>query len=309
MQKEGGVMYNQQLETFIAAADEGSFSKAGEKLYVTSTAVIKQINILEARMQVKLFSRSNKGITLTKAGESFYRDAKYILQYMDDSVRRAREAMQMEESVIRVGTSPITPAQVLLDLWPSLHETCPGLRFQLVPFDNTPANAKEILEHLGNHIDVVAGVFDEDLLNKRNCQGLILKREPVCLAVSLKHPFSAKKRLSMQDLYGQSVMLIRPGAFREVDRLREELNTHFPEIHLEEFSFYNTEIFNRCEQGNSLLMAVESWKNVHPLLKIIPVDWDYSIPFGLLYSFHPSETVQKCINAIKKVYNLKVNTQ
>ena len=82
-------MYNQQLETFIAVADAGSFSKAGERLYITSTAVIKQINTLEKRMQVRLFDRSNKGVTLTRAGESFYKDAKHILQYMDDSVQRA----------------------------------------------------------------------------------------------------------------------------------------------------------------------------------------------------------------------------
>ena len=302
-------MYNQQLETFIAVADAGSFSKAAEKLYITSTAVIKQINILEERMQVRLFTRSNKGVTLTKAGESFYKDTKYILQYMNDSVRRAQQAMRQEEAVIRIGTSPMTPAQVLLDLWPSLHEEFPGLRFQLVPFENTPENAKEILEHLGDHIDMVAGVFDEDLLNQRKCQGLILRKEPICLAVSLDHPLSARKRLSMLDLYGQSIMLIRPGAFHEVDVLREELKTQYPEINIEEFPFYNTEIFNQCEQGSSLLMAVECWKNVHPLLKIIPVDWNYSLPFGLLYSAHPSGTVQKCIDAIERLYNLRVNAR
>lgn len=302
-------MYNQQLETFIAVADAGSFSKGAEKLYVTSTAVIKQINLLEDRMQVRLFKRSNKGISLTKAGESFYRDAKYILQYMDDSVKRAQQAMRQEEAVIRIGTSPMTPAQVLLDLWPSLHEECPGLRFQLVPFENTPENAKGILEHLGDHIDMVAGVFDEDLLHQRNCHGLVLKREPICLAVSLDSPLSEKDRLSMKDLYGQKILLIRPGAFHEVDMLREELRAHYPKINIEEFPFYNTEVFNHCEQGNSLLMAVESWKNVHPLLKIIPVEWDYSLPFGLLYSAHPSDTVQKCIDTIKKLYNPKVKAQ
>jgi DNA-binding transcriptional LysR family regulator len=302
-------MYNQQLETFIAVADAGSFSKAGEKLYITPTAVIKQINILEERMQVQLFVRSNRGVTLTKAGESFYKDTKYILQYMDDAVQRARQAMRQEEAVIRIGTSPMTPAQVLLDLWPSLHGELSGLRFQLVPFDNTPENAKEILEHLGDHIDMVAGVFDEDLLKQRKCQGLILRKEPICLAVSLNHPLSARKRLQMRDLYGQSIMLIRPGAFHEVDLLREELKTKYPEISLEEFSFYNTDIFNQCEQGSSLLMAVECWKNVHPLLKIIPVEWDHAIPFGLLYSAHPSDTVQKCIDTIAKLYNLKVNAR
>jgi DNA-binding transcriptional LysR family regulator len=301
--EEGTFMYNQQLETFIAVADAGSFSKAGEKLYVTSTAVIKQINILEDRLQVRLFNRSNHGVQLTKAGESFYRDARYILQYTEDSIQRARQTMREEEAVIRIGSSPMTPAQVLLDLWPTLHEQYPGLRFQLVPFENTPGNATEIFEHLGEHIDMVAGIFDEDLLNKRKCKGLILKREPICLAVSLNNPLTGKKRLHMEDLRGQTIMLIRPGGFREVDLLREELRNKEPEIHLEEFPFYNTEVFNQCEQGNRLLMAVESWKNVHPLMKIIPVDWDYSIPFGLLYPAHPSARIQKCIDAITKLYD------
>ncbi|MEE8884932.1 MAG: LysR family transcriptional regulator [Eubacteriales bacterium] len=237
-------MYNQQLETFIAVADAGSFSKAGEKLYITSTAVIKQINTLEDRLQVRLFNRTNQGVRLTKAGESFYRDAKYILQYTADSVQRARQAMREEEAVIRVGTSPMTPAQVLLNLWPALHDQYPGLRFRLIPFENTPENAKEILEHLGEHIDMVAGIFDEDLLNKRKCRGLILKREPLCLAVSLNHPLAAKHRLSMEDLRGQTIMLIRPGEFHEVDLLREELVRKEPEIQIEEFSFYN--ITQRC---------------------------------------------------------------
>lgn len=296
-------MYNQQLETFIAVADAGSFSKAGEKLYITSTAVIKQINTLEDRLQVRLFNRTNQGVRLTKAGESFYRDAKYILQYTADSVQRARQAMREEEAVIRVGTSPMTPAQVLLNLWPALHDQYPGLRFRLIPFENTPENAKEILEHLGEHIDMVAGIFDEDLLNKRKCRGLILKREPLCLAVSLNHPLAAKHRLSMKDLRGQTIMLIRPGEFHEVDLLREELVRKEPEIQIEEFSFYNTEVFNQCEQGKRLLMAVDNWKNVHPLMKIIPVDWDYSIPFGLLYASHPSPTIQKCVDTISKLYN------
>ena len=296
-------MYNQQLETFIAVADAGSFSKAGERLYVTPTAVIKQINTLEERMRVRLFSRSNKGVVLTKAGESFYGDAKHILQYMDDSVLRARQAMVSEGDVIRIGTSPMTPAQVLLDLWPSLHEECPRLRFQLVPFENTPENAKGILEHLGEHIDMVAGIFDEDLLGKRGCRGLVLRREPICLAVSVSHPLAARERLEMEDLRGRTIMLIRPGGFREVDLLREELKARHPEIAIKEFPFYSTEVFNECEQGSDLLMAVEGWADVHPLLKIVPVDWDHSIPFGLLYSSHPSDAVQGCVDAIQRLYN------
>lgn len=62
-------MYNRHLETFIAVADLGSFSKAAEVLYISSTAVIKQINLLEQELGLTLFERTHKGIKLTKAGQ------------------------------------------------------------------------------------------------------------------------------------------------------------------------------------------------------------------------------------------------
>lgn len=58
-------------------ADAGSFTKAAESAYITTTAVIKQINILESNLRVQLFKRTHRGLTLTKAGESLYKDAKY----------------------------------------------------------------------------------------------------------------------------------------------------------------------------------------------------------------------------------------
>ena len=59
-------MYNPQLETFLRVADAGSFNKAAEESYITPTAVIKQINLLEESLGVKLFDRSHRGLTLTK---------------------------------------------------------------------------------------------------------------------------------------------------------------------------------------------------------------------------------------------------
>ena len=82
-------MYNPQLETFIMVADAGSFNKAAEQIFITPTAVIKQINLLEANLGVKLFDRTHRGLKLTKAGISLYKDAKYIIQYCKDSVIRA----------------------------------------------------------------------------------------------------------------------------------------------------------------------------------------------------------------------------
>lgn len=113
-------MYNPQLETFLSVADSGSFNKAAEKLFISPPAVIKQINLLEEKLELQLFIRTHRGLILTKAGQSLYQDSKYMIQYCKDSVTRAKNAMQEGENLIRIGTSPMTPAQVLVDLWPKV---------------------------------------------------------------------------------------------------------------------------------------------------------------------------------------------
>ena len=60
------------------------------------------------------------------------------------------------------------------------------------------------------------------------------------------------------------------------------------------------EVFNRCENSNDVLLAIKNWESVHPLMKIIPVEWNYSIPFGLLYSTEPSKKVKKLLSATQK---------
>lgn len=293
-------MYNPQLETFLRVVDAGSFNKAAEEMYITPTAVIKQINLLEGSLDVKLFERTHRGLTLTKAGKSLYRDAKYIIRYCEESVVRAKNAMQSDSSVIRIGTSPMTPAQLLVQLWSKIQVYCPNLKFELVPFENTPENAREILGNLGKNIDVVGGIFDEAMLNLRSCAGLELSREPFCCAVSIHHRLAVKDRLSIEDLYGENLLLMKRNWSSYVDRLRDEIWKNHSQINIIDFDFYNMSIFNRCENSNDVLLAIAGWANVHPLLKVIPVDWDYSIPYGLLHSPKPSATVKEFLRAAKK---------
>lgn len=299
-------MYNPQLDTFIKVADAGSFNKAAEDSFITPTAVIKQINLLERSLDVKLFERTHRGLKLTKAGQSIYQDAKYIIQYCRESVVRAKNAMQNEDTVIRIGSSPMTPAQLLVQLWPEFQEYCPGMKFEIVPFENTPENAREILANLGKNIDIIGGIFDQTMLELRNCDGLELSREPFCCAVSIHHPLALKEKLQIHDLYGQNLLLMHRGWSSYVDQLRDDLWKNHSEIHIIDFDFYNTNIFNRCENTNDVLLAIPGWANVHPLLKVIPVEWEYSIPYGLLHSHHPTEPVKKFLSAVKLSRNLEV---
>lgn len=294
-------MYNPQLDTFLCVAEAGSFNKAAEQLYISPPAVIKQINLLEETLGVQLFVRTHRGLTLTKAGQSLLQDAKYIIQYCKDSVTRAKNAMQESESIIRIGTSPMTPAQVLVDLWPEVQPLCPNVKFQLIPFDNTPENAREILANLGQNIDVVAGIFDETMLKLRRCAGLELTREPICCAVSVHHRLAQKERLRVEDLHGEKLMLMRRDWSHYVDLLRDDIWENHPEIEIVDFDFYDVGAFNQCENNNCVLMAVENWRYVHPLLKILPVDWGYTIPFGLLHAPHPSPTVARFLQAVQTV--------
>lgn len=293
-------MYDPQLETFIAAADAGSFSKAAEILYITPTAVIKQINLLERDLDLRLFERSFRGLTLTKAGQSLYNDAKYIIQYAKESVVRAKNAMQEEGSVIRIGTSLMTPCQYLLKLWPKIEKVRPDFRFRVVPFENTPENAREILANLGQNIDLVLGIFDDVMLGLRKCAALELSREPVCVAMSVNHRLANKKRLSYRDMYGETLMIMRRNWCGYIDELRDDLWSNHPQIATEDISFYDINAFNRCESGNNLLVAVKRWEGVHPLLKIVPVNWEHSVPYGILHSPEPSDTVMEFLEAVKQ---------
>ena len=298
-------MYNPQLETFIKVADAGSFNKAAEKMFITPTAVIKQINLLESSLDLKLFERTHRGLTLTNPGISIYNDAKYIIQYSGESIQRARKAAESTSNVIRIGTSPMTPTQILVDLWPEIHKLCPDIKFQLIPFENTPENAREILKNLGQNIDIVAGIFDETMSNLRQCKGFELFKVPICCAVSLNHPLAVKDKLSIRDLYGENLMLMHRGWSNYIDKLRDDIWTNHNKINIVDFDFYSVEVFNQCQNSNDILMAIDAWSSVHPLLKIIPVEWEHTIPYGLLHSTHPSDNVNKLLNAIQIVLESK----
>ena len=297
-------MYNPHLETFVHVADAGSFNKAAEELFITPPAVIKQITSLEASLDIKLFIRSPRGLTLTEAGKSLYRDVKYIIQYCKESVVRAKNAAEDGDRVIRIGTSPMTPGQFLLDLWPSIHAHCPDIKFKLVPYENTPENAREILRSLGQNIDIVAGPFDQHALQIWRCAALELSREPIRCAVSIYHPLSSKDLLTAGDLHGENVLLIRRGWNSCLDRMRDDLMQNHPQINIVDFDFFSINVFNQCENSEDIMVTIDNWAHVHPLLKTIPVDWDYTIPFGLLHSPSPSGTVQRFLDAVKTVFDL-----
>lgn len=295
-------IYNSSLDAFLLAADEGSFNKAALTLYISPPAVIKQINMLESELGVTLFHRTHRGLTLTAAGQTFYDDARQLRELARDAITRTRNASQTDAQIVRIGSSPLTPTQFFLAHWPAIHELAPGLKFQLVPFENTSENAHGILTHLGRDIDVVAGIFDAGMLQYHDgCKAKELLRTPLCCAISAMHPLANKRKLTIEDLYGQQLLIMKQGWSSQVDALRVDLKAHHPTIKLEDFDQYSLSIFNRCVTGQEVLLVIPEWRDVHPLIKILPIDWDYTMPYGLFHSPTPSRAVQTLLETLQTI--------
>lgn len=138
-------------------------------------------------------------------------------------------------------------------------------------------------------------------LKLRGCEGLELLRGKFYCAVSIHHRLAEKNKLQISDLYGENLLLMHRGWSHYVDQLRDDLWQNHPKINIVDFEFYSMDVFNRCENTNDVLLAVPGWANVHPLLKVIPVEWEHSIPYGILHSPNPTPVVQKFLDMAKEI--------
>lgn len=73
---------------FESAARHLSFTKAAEELFLTQSAISRQIQALEERLGVKLFTRGRRGLTLTDAGQEMYRAADIALRTLREAAER-----------------------------------------------------------------------------------------------------------------------------------------------------------------------------------------------------------------------------
>lgn len=288
-------MYNPLLDTFIAVADCGSFTKASERLYISPTAVMKQMNALEQHLNLKLTRRTPSGIYLTPAGERIYQDAKFMMDYSQKSIDGANAAAHAYDTTFCVGTSLLNPAKPFMDLWYRVNQSFPGYKLHLVPFDDSHEGILGEIGRLGEKFDFLIGVCDSRAWLSL-CRFLPLGRYKKMVAVPREHRLAKKTRIDVEDLYGETLMMVCRGDSGVNDFIRSDLTKNHPQIHIEDTpQFYDLSVFNRCAETGNVLLTIECWQDVHPALVSIPVNWDYSIPYGLLYSLNAPEDVMKFV--------------
>lgn len=290
-----------QLEMFKCVADSESFNKAAEALFVTPNAVMKQINNLEKELGVSLLERTHRGTKLTKAGEKFYEETSFILKYCRESVERVREAARTGGNIIRVGSSIMTPPEVLSDLWIKIRAEYPEVEFKMVPFDIIPDNAGLVFPTLGENADIVVSAFDEKSCEMGNYRGIEMMQVPFYCILSNNHRLAEMKEISFEDLCGETFLLINEGRSSCVDELRAFIKKNYPDIHIEKIDSYGIDVYNRCASGNEVMLGMGDLVQIHPLLRRVPLVYDKTTPFGILYPQHPSPLIKKVVAIAEKI--------
>ncbi len=292
-------MYDPRLTAFVCVADCGSFNKAAERLYLSPPSVMKQINALEKQLDLKLFDRSNQGIRLTPAGQVIYRHARYLFDYATKAVEEARQQEHITSTTFCIGSSLLNPCKPFMDLWYQVDQAFPGYKLHIVPFEDTRTGILSEIGSLGTKYDFLVAACDSANWLEL-CDILPLGTYRMCCAVAREHPLAGKACLTLRDLYGQTLMIGARGDSQTVDRVRAEVERH-PEIRIEDTAqFYDIQVFNRCAQTANVMLTLECWKDVHPGLVTLPVDWPYKVPYGVLYTKHASGDILRFLSLIRE---------
>lgn len=293
-------MLSQQLKIFLQVVEAGSFSKAAKHLMVTPASVMKHMNTLEARLGLTLLKRNNHGIQLTDAGKSLYEDGKKMLADSENAIAKAKRAQLSKGTTIRIGSSLLNPSSVLTNLWIPLREKYPEYKFRIVPYEDRKDQILSVINSLGDRIDVLVGCFNSRAMLQR-ADYLHLGNYQLCVAVPKGHPLSSKKELTFQDLHGERLVMIKSGDTELLDYFRTILNMTHPQILITDTDYYyDIETFNMCEQTGMFLLTLDAWSDIHPSLVTLPVEWDYQLPYGILFPKHPSQEIKRFIKIIKE---------
>lgn len=291
-------MLNPYINTFIEVADCGSFSSASEKLYISKVSVMNQINALEAQVGVPLLLRTNHGVTLTEAGQSFYHNAKHLQRLTASAIDEARKIGGKNDRVIRIGTSMMRPCNKLVELWETMEKPHSEFQFNIVPFHDGAESLNALLSGLGEKIDCfVTPCSSMKLL--MNYSFLPIGTCQYEIAMSKKHRLANKSVLKWSDLEGESLLLVKRGESYVVDEIRDEITRHHNGINVIDFNgYYDATTFNMCEQMGYLMGTMDLWANLHPSLVTIPVEWDYEMLYGILYAKEPNESIKEFISTL-----------
>lgn len=117
---------------FNTVAEQKSFSKAGEKLFMTQSAVSQAIKQLESAVDVTLFERNAKGANLTQAGEILYKYTSSGMQLLENGLLKIEALKNLELGELKIGAADTISSYFLLSKLEKFHNLYPNIKIQIV---------------------------------------------------------------------------------------------------------------------------------------------------------------------------------
>ena len=128
-----------QLHYFLAVADEGSFTRAAERLFVAQPSLSQQIKSLEQELGGPLLERLPRGVRLTAAGKAFMTEARAAVTHAASATRNARGVLGLEGGELEVATVTSVAFGVLPSAFRTWHERYPGTTIALREYTHRSA--------------------------------------------------------------------------------------------------------------------------------------------------------------------------
>lgn len=194
----------EHFEYFITVANEGSFSKAAKRLYLSEPTLNKNISSFESELGFKLFMRSKRQLTLTTEGSAFLPFAKQITEMIDSSVESVRKLCEVTNSSLKINHIAIDSDPVLDSVIAALARN-DSIKTISINEDNPRDYVNRLLgEKPSADVDVTILISTEGL--PLSIEHRIIRELHEAIVVPEGHPLAKRHELSLDDLKNRTLV-------------------------------------------------------------------------------------------------------
>lgn len=289
------------LRYFVAVVEEQSFTKAAEKLYIAQPPLSRQIQKLESELGISLFERGSRPLKTTEAGQFFYQHAVKLLSNAEE-VKSMTKRIGLIEKTVTMGFV----GSLLYGLLPKIvymfRQQQPHLKIELVEM-----STKDQIQALKEgRIDVGFGRLR---ISDPAVRRVLLREEPLMLAVHISHPLADSKGTYFADIEDENLFLYpshpKPNFSTQVRHLFSEHG--LDPKNLKEVREIQLAL-GLVAAGEGVCVVPESAKTIQlPNLIYIPMlDSSAKSPiFMAIRCMDESEDIRSLFDCIYQVYDLE----
>lgn len=237
-----------QLITFLEVAKQGSFSRAGEKVFRSQSAVSAQIRQLEQEYGDRLLDRSGKTVKLTPAGQVFFEYAERLKNLRDESLMAVADHGRTPRGTLSVGANEATCLYVLPEVFAEYCHRYPAVQISI--YRNFSYKIVEKLENGAIDVGIVTMP-----VKSSNLKTHPIFRDQLMLMVSPQNPLAKLEIVPVSEIAKQPLLLPKTGFSRRVmDKLFRPYAAHL-QIRMELPSVGMIKSFVAAGLGVSIISA------------------------------------------------------